>query len=134
MKNVTIIFAIIFSSSCFSVISAQSEMTITRSFQTTGIHSDLELGFSADSLEVVEWHEDFIRLEVKISSNVSEEMLKKLVTIGRYGLSFINNSFLMAKTVNAVIVKGVEVKEFFKVKVFVPKGFTFQIFPSLANR
>jgi len=133
MKTLTIIFAIFFSYS-FSFVAAQSEMTTIKSFQLANINGNLELGFSADSFKVVTWDEEIVRLEITISSNVSEELLRRLVTLGRYELSLINHNFLMTKTANTVIGKGVQVTETFKVKVFVPKGFSFQIFPSLAHR
>lgn len=98
------------------------------------INSNLELAFPTDSLEIVEWDEKVIRLEITISANVSEDLLKRLVTVSRYELSLIDNSFLMTNVAKTVFVKGVEVKETFKVKVSVPRGFRFQVFPSLANR
>ena len=99
------------------------EKTLSKSFNLQG---KTELRIDMANVEVKTWNEPIARIEISIAcENVSEAMLKSLITAGRYNVqSTVENESLvlsapsMQKTVK---LNGQELKENVKYVLNVPK-------------
>jgi hypothetical protein len=122
MKSIFTIALLIFA---FINCQAQVEKTIIKSFAAEGSHITVEL---PGQVEVKHWDKDIVRITLTVSTdNAGEEILKKLITFGRYemSLSKLNGfcSISMPKIcANNVFIDGEHINEFFKFELQLPHG------------
>ena len=122
MKNFISTIAIII---CFATVSfAQAEQTILKSLTVETATAVLDLpGEVNTSL----WDKDFIRITATIkTTNQGEEILKKLILVGRYDIlsAEVDGQFIitMPKVAHQVVIKGVELSEVISYEVQLPYG------------
>ena len=122
MKNFISTIAIII---CFATVSfAQAEQTIIKSLTVETATAVLDLpGEVNTSL----WDKDFIRITATIkTTNQGEEILKKLILVGRYDIlsAEVDGQFIitMPKVAHQVVIKGVELSEVISYEVQLPYG------------
>lgn len=122
MKNFIATIAIII---CFATVSfAQAEQTIIKSLTVETATAVLDLpGEVNTSL----WDKDFIRITATIkTTNQGEEILKKLILVGRYDIQSaeVDGQFVitMPKVAHQVIIKGVDLSEVISYEVQLPYG------------
>ena len=122
MKNFIATIAIII---CFATVSfAQAEQTIIKSLTVETATAVLDLpGEVNTSL----WDKDFIRITATIkTTNQGEEILKKLILVGRYDIQSaeVDGQFIitMPKVAHQVVIKGVELSEVISYEVQLPYG------------
>ena len=122
MKNFIATIAIII---CFATVSfAQAEQTILKSLTVETATAVLDLpGEVNTSL----WDKDFIRITATIkTTNQGEEILKKLILVGRYDIlsAEVDGQFIitMPKVAHQVVIKGVELSEVISYEVQLPYG------------
>ena len=122
MKNFIATIAIII---CFATVSfAQAEQTILKSLTVETATAVLDLpGEVNTSL----WDKDFIRITATIkTTNQGEEILKKLILVGRYDIQSaeVDGQFIitMPKVAHQVVIKGVELSEVISYEVQLPYG------------
>ena len=122
MKNFISTIAIII---CFATVSfAQAEQTILKSLTVETATAVLDLpGEVNTSL----WDKDFIRITATIkTTNQGEEILKKLILVGRYDIQSaeVDGQFVitMPKVAHQVIIKGVDLSEVISYEVQLPYG------------
>ena len=122
MKNFITTIAIII---CFATVSfAQAEQTIIKSLTVETATAVLDLpGEVNTSL----WDKDFIRITATIkTTNQGEEILKKLILVGRYDIlsAEVDGQFIitMPKVAHQVVIKGVELSEVISYEVQLPYG------------
>ena len=122
MKNFITTIAIII---CFATVSfAQAEQTIIKSLTVETATAVLDLpGEVNTSL----WDKDFIRITATIkTTNQGEEILKKLILVGRYDIQSaeVDGQFVitMPKVAHQVIIKGVDLSEVISYEVQLPYG------------
>ena len=122
MKNFIATIAIII---CFATVSfAQAEQTIIKSLTVETATAVLDLpGEVNTSL----WDKDFIRITATIkTTNQGEEILKKLILVGRYDIlsAEVDGQFIitMPKVAHQVVIKGVELSEVISYEVQLPYG------------
>jgi hypothetical protein len=120
MKNFISTIAIII---CFATVSfAQAEQTIIKSLAVETAVAVLDLpGEVNTSL----WDKDFIRITATIkTTNQGEEILKKLILVGRYDIlsAEVDGQFVitMPKVSHQVVIKGVELTEVISYEVQLP--------------
>ena len=122
MKNFIATIAIII---CFATVSfAQAEQTIIKSLTVETATAVLDLpGEVNTSL----WDKDFIRITATIkTTNQGEEILKKLILVGRYDIlsAEVDGQFIitMPKVAHQVVIKGVELSDVISYEVQLPYG------------
>lgn len=120
MKRIIILAAVML---CFVTVGfAQAEQTIVKSLVADMNTAVLELpGEVSTSL----WDKDFIRITATIKvTNNSDEILKKLVGVGRYDIQTAEKDgqlvITMPKVAHNVIIKGVNLSELIKFEVQLP--------------
>ena len=120
MKNFITTIAIII---CFATVSfAQAEQTILKSLTVETATAVLDLpGEVNTSL----WDKDFIRITATIkTTNQGEEILKKLILVGRYDIQSaeVDGQFIisMPKVEQQVFIRGVELTEVISYEVQLP--------------
>jgi hypothetical protein len=106
------------------IVFSQSERSFVKSFvaEATNITVDLD-GIK----EIKEWNESFIRIHVTVGiSNFNEDILKRLIALGRYSIESITREgemiLIMPKLMKKVTIKGVFLNEYLSYEVLVPKG------------
>jgi hypothetical protein len=116
----------IFIVSLLAMVNAQTTKTLSRSVDlgTTKTIYILLPG----PVEVNEWEEDYLRVTTTlVVENMDENIVKRLIMIGRYGLESKTDKYgkLMAlnmpNVANFVTVKGVDLEEFYTFEINVPK-------------
>jgi hypothetical protein len=115
-----IIFALVLAGQAFG----QAEATLVKSLPTNGLTATIELPGEVSSSE---WDKDYIRVTINIKAeNTTEQILKRLVSIGRYELQNSDKegeiSISMPKIAHLVTIKGVDLIERFSFEVQLPKG------------
>ena len=120
MKNFISTIAIII---CFATVSfAQAEQTIIKSLAIETASAVLDLpGEVTTSL----WDKDFIRITATIkATNQGEEILKKLIMVGRYDIQSaeVDGQFVitMSKVAHQVVIRGVDLTEVISFEVQLP--------------
>jgi len=107
----------------------QSQKTFVKSLTANTSSISVDLG---GKTEVTEWEESFVRVTTTITlSNFNEEILKRLVTVGRYNIeTTINNGIMtiqMPKLVTKVTIRGQVLNETLSYEVLVPEGMTVEV-------
>jgi len=106
------------------MVKAQSVKTLVMSLPApTQLQTKLT---AAGDVSTKEWNKDYIRLSVTISTNTSEEILGRLIAVGRYQATTheADGSYYIdfPKMDRSVTVKGVKVKEELSFELLVPYG------------
>ncbi len=106
------------------IVFSQSEKSFIKSFvaESTNISVDLD-GIK----EINEWNENFIRVQVTVGiSNFNEDILKRLIALGRYSIESITREgemmLIMPKLLKKITVKGVLLNEYLSYEVLVLSG------------
>ena len=122
------IFSILFVQTSFG----QSQKTFVKSLSAnaSSISVDLE-----GKTEVTEWEESFVRVTTTIElSNFSEEILKRLVSVGRYSIETTTNNGVMTiqmpKLATKVTIRGQVLNEVLTYEILVPEGMTVEMIAS----
>lgn len=105
---------------------AQSQKTFIKSLPTAASAIAVQLD---GNTEITEWDEQFVRITTTIElTNFSEEILKRLVAIGRYTLETTVKDDVMVinmpKLATKVTIKGQMLNEVLSYKILVPRGIT----------
>ncbi|MCP4440353.1 MAG: hypothetical protein GY810_15515 [Aureispira sp.] len=106
-------------------MAAQSEKTLVKSIALEDANN-VVLALNGE-IETSEWDKEYVRIETKINvENFDENILKRLVLVGRYNIETTNVDgkivVEMPSVANFVTVKGVDLQEQLTFQVFVPKG------------
>lgn len=107
-------------------MNAQAQTSLVKSIALEG--SSLAVLELNGEVKVTAWDKDFIRITANIEViNNNEEILKKLVSVGRYDFkTVVENGKLIISTPkmsHLVTIKGVDLLEKMSFEVFVPQGF-----------
>ena len=107
----------------------QSQKTFVKSLSanTSSISIDLE-----GKTEIVEWEESFVRVTTTIElSNFSEEILKRLVSVGRYSVETTTSNGIMTiqmpKLATKVTIRGQALNEILTYEILIPEGMTVEM-------
>jgi hypothetical protein len=128
MKAFFTILAIVFTFS--TQIFAQSQKQLVKSFSAEQVNTIIaSLG---GQVEVIEWKESSIRVNTTIDvANFDEDILKRLIAVGRYSLEAQSQngqmSLTMPNTAKIVVIKGVQLEERIKFQIYVPQGVKVQL-------
>lgn len=111
-------------------IAAQSQKTLVKSIAVENA-SNVVLALNG-TVETSEWDEAYIRIVTNINvKNFDENILKRLVLVGRYNIESTNADgkvlVEMPKVAHFVTVKGVDLEEHITFEVFVPKGINVEL-------
>lgn len=127
MKTIFTLF--IFSILSLSTSFGQSQKTFVKSLSAdaASIAVDLE-----GKTEVTEWEESFIRVTTTIElSNFNEEILKRLVSVGRYNIETTTNDGMMTiqmpKLATKVTIRGQLLNEVLTYEILIPEGMTVEM-------
>jgi len=117
-------------------INAQAQTSLVKSIALEG--SSLAVLELNGEVKVKEWDKDFIRITANIEvTNNSEEILKKLVSVGRYDFkTTIENGKLIINTPkmsHLVTIKGVDLIEKMNFEVLIPQGFQTNVKKPILN-
>ncbi len=130
MKNLVTLLVLVFGLT--TSIFAQTEKTLVKSIavKTTASTTSVAMITLPGTVEVTEWDNEFIRITTHLKvENMSENIVKQLVVVGRYEIdSEINTekgtiTILMPKMSHKITVKGVELVETLSFEVNVPEGY-----------
>ncbi|BDS12193.1 hypothetical protein [Aureispira anguillae] len=107
---------------------AQSQKTFVKSLATQASTVVLNLDGATN---ITEWDEQFIRVTTTIElTNFNEEILKRLVAVGRYTLETTTKDGVMTvnmpKLATKVTIKGQLLNEVLNYEILVPKGITIE--------
>lgn len=124
MKKIFTLFILSFLTVQMSV--AQSQKTFVKSLVANA--STVSVNLVGDT-EVTEWDEQFIRVTTTIElTNFNEEILKRLVSVGRYTLETTTKDGVMMinmpKLSTKVTIKGQILNEVLRYEILVPQGIT----------
>lgn len=107
----------------------QSQKTFVKSLSapTSSIAVDLE-----GKTEIIEWEESFIRVTTTIElTNFNEEILKRLVSVGRYNIETATNDGIMTiqmpKLSTKVTIRGQVLSEILSYDILVPEGMSVEM-------
>ena len=110
----------------------QSQKTFVKSLSANAcsIAVDLE-----GKTEITEWDESFVRVTTTIElSNFNEEILKRLVSVGRYSIETTTNNGVMTiqmpKLATKVTIRGQVLNEVLSYQILVPEGMTVEMVSS----
>ena len=112
-------------------IFAQAEKTLLKSVLINTGTASIEL---PGEVSVSTWDKPYIRVTATIkTTNFTEEVLKRIVSAGRYDIQGIQENGLtiinMPKLVNQVTIGGVKMVEFFKFEVQIPETMDSKVNP-----
>ena len=115
-----LIFSFLFTQVTF----AQSEKTFVKSMTADASNVVFDLEGNA---EVSEWNEKFIRITTTVEvTNFNEDILKRLVSVGRYEFTSTTQDGVMTitlpKIATKVTIRGQMLTEILKYEIFVPAG------------
>ncbi|MCP4440354.1 MAG: hypothetical protein GY810_15520 [Aureispira sp.] len=121
---ITLLFFMTF---CTAISVAQSQKTFIKSLPLDG-NQNVTLA-AAGNVQVSEWDKDYIRITTTVEVlNFNEDILKRLVAVGRYSLESTTKDgaliVTMPKIATQVTIKGSLLKEVFKYEIQVPKNVT----------
>ena len=82
--------------------------------------------------EITEWEESFLRVTTTIElSNFNEDILKRLVSVGRYSVETTTSNGVMTikmpKLATKVTIRGQVLNEILTYEILVPKGMTVEM-------
>jgi hypothetical protein len=107
----------------------QSQKTFVKSLtaNASSIAVDLE-----GNTEITEWKESFVRVTTTIElSNFNEEILKRLVSVGRYSVETTTSNDIMTikmpKLSTKVTIRGQVLNEILTYEILVPEGMTVEM-------
>jgi hypothetical protein len=110
----------------------QSQKTFVKSLtaNASSIAVDLE-----GKTQVTEWEESFVRVTTTIElSNFNEEILKRLVSVGRYSIETTTADGVMTiqmpKLATKVTIRGQVLNEVLSYEILVPQGMTVEMVTS----
>jgi|VirMetMinimDraft_7_1064189.scaffolds.fasta_scaffold45568_2 hypothetical protein len=113
----------------------QSQKTFVKSLTANApsIAVDLE-----GKTQVTEWEESFVRITTTIElSNFNEEILKRLVSVGRYSIETSTSNGIMTiqmpKLATKVTIRGQVLSEVLTYEILVPEGMTVEMVASPSN-
>lgn len=112
---------------CVQINFAQSQKTFVKSLS---MQQASTLSIQLDgAIEILEWDQSFVRVTSTIElANFNEEILKRLVAVGRYSLTSNTANGVMTitmpKLATPVTIKGQALKEILSYQVYIPKGIT----------
>ncbi len=117
---ITLMFAML----CSIAVSAQSQKSFIKSIEMNASSIELQL---PGEVTAKEWDKDFVRITVSVDlTNSSEEILKRLASVGRYELqSREENGVLiieLPKMAQVVAIKGITLQEVLKFEVMYPQN------------
>jgi recombinational DNA repair protein RecT len=117
-------------------IFAQAEKTLLKSVLINTGTASIEL---PGEVSVSTWDKPYIRVTATIkTTNFTEEVLKRIVSAGRYDIQGIQENGLtiinMPKLVNQVTIGGVKMVEFFKFEVQIPETMDSKVNPVQAQQ
>jgi len=123
MKNFILVLTFLLTS--FGVFS-QSNKTLVKSF--TNVTDNVSFEVSCEKT-IKYWPNSYVRIEVNISTNYSEELLSSLVKSGRYDLfSKIENGVTLISLPNLsreIVIRGEKIKEKLNLVVWLPENSVF---------
>lgn len=107
-------------------LSAQSKKSFVKSVQAVSKKVVIQLSGTS---QVNEWQEDFIRITTTVQlTNFSEDILKRLFSVGRYSLVSVPKEGVlylsMPKVLRPVSIKGIYLNEILNYEIFVPRATT----------
>lgn len=108
---------------------SQAKTTLVKSLPTNESSTSINLPGEVVSSE---WDKNHIRVTINIqASNTSDQILKRLVSLGRYELKSVETDgaleISMPKIAHLVTIKGVDLEEIFSFEVQLPKGMKINI-------
>ena len=117
-------------------IFAQAEKTLLKSVLINTGTASIEL---PGEVSVSTWDKPYIRVTATIkTTNFTEEVLKRIVSAGRYDIQGIQENGLtiinMPKLVNQVTIGGVKMVEIFKFEVQIPETMDSKVNPVQAQQ
>lgn len=126
-----LIFSILFVQ--FSVGQSQKTFVKSLSAHASSIAVDLD-----GKTQVTEWEESFIRVTTTIElTNFNEEILKRLVSVGRYNIETSTDNGVMTiqmpKLATKVTIRGQVLNEVLTYEILVPEGMTVEMVTSPSN-
>jgi hypothetical protein len=126
MKNLLAILFFVFGLT--TTINAQTEKTLTKSFAVN--ETQMAFVMLPGDVAVSEWNEKYIRLTTNVMvENMSENILKRLVIVGRYNIEVKEDKYgkmivvKMPDVAHFVTVKGVDLVESYTFEINVPAGY-----------
>jgi len=107
----------------------QSQKTFVKSLSSNTSNIAVDL---VGKTKISEWEESFIRVTTTIElSNFNEEILKRLVSVGRYNIETTTNNDVMIiqmpKLGTKVTIRGQVLSEILTYEILVPEGTTIEI-------
>lgn len=127
MKNISTL--LIFCFLCSQSIFAQSQKIFVKSLtaDANSVVVDLE-----GQATVSEWNEKFVRVTTTVEvTNFNEEILKRLVAVGRYALTSTTENgsmqISMPKLTTKLTIKGQTLNEVMSYEILVPAGTTVEV-------
>jgi hypothetical protein len=119
MKN--LILVLMFSLVSFYTYS-QSNKTLVKSFPNVVENVFVDVNCTKT---INRWTNDFVKIELNISGNFSEELLSSLVKIGRYDLSYKNENnttiITLPNIYREIIIRGEKVSEVLNMVIWMPE-------------
>lgn len=120
----TIFTLLIFSIFLVSTSFGQSQKTFVKSLSADAPSIVVDL---KGKTEVTEWEESFVRVTTTVElSNFNEEILKRLVSVGRYNIETTTNNGIMTiqmpKLSTKVTIRGEVLNEVLRYEILVPEG------------
>jgi hypothetical protein len=120
MKNIILIL-ILFLTSFYSY--SQSNKTLVKSF--TNISDDILVNVDCEK-KINYWENSFVRIELNISTDFSEQLLSSLVKTARYDFVYNNNNNQTIITLpnlnKEIIVGGKKITERINMVIWLPKN------------
>jgi len=117
---ITLMFAML----CSFSVSAQSQKSFIKSIELNAATVELQL---PGEVTAKEWDKDFVRITVSVDLlNSSEEILKRLASVGRYELQSREEGGILIielpKIAQVVAIKGTTLQEVLKFEVMYPQN------------
>lgn len=114
---------------------AQSQKTLVKSLTAT---NDALVATLDGEVTVEEWDEPFIRVTTTVNlTNFDENILKRLVMVGRYSIEATNNEEAMhigmPKLGTQVTIRGVVLEELVQYQIAVPRGMVVEVVGTQQN-
>lgn len=127
MKTIFTFFVLLILSVQTSFCQSQKTFVKSLTANASSISVDLE-----GNTEITEWEESFLRVTTTIElSNFNEDILKRLVSVGRYSVETTTSNGVMTikmpKLATKVTIRGQVLNEILTYEILVPKGMTVEL-------